>query len=129
MRTLYVIPKMFTFQEISPISATVPDDYYQRSKEFWDYINEKIAPLKIQKIFYDSLTDEDSDTTSEMIKKDNENCYRIVQRFRESGANLQATEDPIMVQETASWFSMLKDNETLVTTQEMIAKSIDDRNK
>ncbi len=121
---------MFTSEELSAINPKLPDDYAQKSKEFWDYIGEKLRSLtSVQKLYFDSLTTDQQEKALEFIKKNNEQCYNLFQRFIMSGAVMQATEDPILVQETASWISMLKDDKTSLATEEMLAKNMIDRDK
>lgn len=131
MKTVFIVPKMFTGVELASVDASLPDDFQDKSKEFWDYVDEKLrTQLYVQKLYYDSLTKEDSEESLEFIKKNNEQCYNLVQKFRDGGAKLQATEDPLLLAETVSWVSMLKDNEeTDLATEEMLAKNMMDRDK
>lgn len=132
MKTLFIIPKMFTSEELSKMGSALPEDYTQKSKEFWEYVDEKLLTQRaVQKLYYDSLTKIESiEKALEFIKRNNEHCYDIVERLIGSGAKLEATEDPLLVEETASWISMLKeDGETDLATEEMLAKNMIDRDK
>lgn len=123
---------MFTLDEINKITSTIPEDYDLKSKEFWDYVNEKLRTQRsVQRLYYDSLTKyESEDKALEFIKKNNEHCYDIIHRLREAGAKLEETEDLLLLEETASWLSMLKDDgETNLATEEMLAKNMIDRDK
>jgi hypothetical protein len=121
---------MFTLEELSRIGPTLPEDYPEKSKEFWDYVDEKLRTQRaVHKLYYDSLTKIESvEKALEFIKQNNEHCYDIVERLVGLGAKLEATEDPLLVEETASWISMLKD-ETDLATEEMLAKNMIDRDK
>ncbi|HZW55572.1 MAG TPA: hypothetical protein VFF30_04720 [Nitrososphaerales archaeon] len=41
MRTIFIIPRMFTEDELFKINPALPEDFEQRSKEFSDYVEEK----------------------------------------------------------------------------------------
>jgi hypothetical protein len=129
MRTLFIVPKMFTSNELSAVNSTVPEDFPQKSKEFWDYIDEKLRNRSIQKLYYDSLTIDEPGKALEFVKKSNEDCYNLVRRFNEAGAKIEITEDPLLVQEAAAWISMLQNDKTDLATQEMLAKNMIDRDK
>jgi hypothetical protein len=123
---------MFTSEELSKIGPALPEDYFEKSKEFWDYVEEKLRTQRaVQKLYYDSLTKiEPIEKALEFIRRNNEHCYNIVERLIGLGAKLETTEDPLLVEETASWISMLKDNgETDLATEEMLAKNMADRDK
>jgi hypothetical protein len=136
MRTLFVIPKMFTLDEMKGISSTVPDDCDQKSKEFWDYVDDRLRSLRsVQRLYYDSLTkkaedEEQQKEALEFIKKNHKHCYDLVRKFVEAGAKLEPTEDPLLVQEALAWISMINDDKNLdLGTQEMLAKNMIDRDK
>ena len=123
---------MFTSEELSKIGSALPEDYPEKSKEFWDYVDEKLRTQRaVQKLYYDSITNIESDEKAlEFIKLNNGHCYDIVERLVGLGAKLEATEDPLLVEETASWISMLNDDgETDLATEEMLAKNMIDRDK
>jgi hypothetical protein len=129
MRTLFVIPKMFTSRELANVDEKLPEDFETKSKEFWDYVDVRLSVLRsVQKLYYDSLSKDDSEEALDLIKKNNENCYAIIQKFREAGARLQATEDPLLIEETVSWISMMKDNnEEDLATEDLLAKNMKER--
>jgi hypothetical protein len=131
MKIVFIVPKMFTSTELASVEAKLPDDFEEKSKQFWEYVHEKLRTQRsVQKLYYDSLTKEDSEEALEFIKKNNEQCYNLVQEFRDAGAKLQATEDLLLLEETASWISMLNDNaQTDLATEEMLAKNMMDRDK
>jgi hypothetical protein len=59
----------------------------------------------------------------EFIKKSNENCFEIALRLIELDAKLEPTEDPLLIEETSSWISMMRnDDKTDLATEEMLAK-------
>ena len=130
MRTVFIIPLMFTKDDLSKINPNLPSDYEAKSEEFWTYVNDKLQPpITVQKLYFDSVTKINLQQAAEFIKKTNEKASVIFEKFRGSGAELQVTEDPVLVQETASWARMLNDDNSSEATQELLAQSIADREK
>jgi hypothetical protein len=131
MKTIFIVPKMFTSDELNALNSTLPEDYQERTKEFWDYIEEKLRNIRnVQKLYFDSLTTEEQEKALEFIRKNNEKCYVLARKFREAGAKIEATEDPLLVQETISWISMFKKGDKRdFATEEMLAKNMVDREK
>ena len=120
---------MFTKDDLSRINSNLPSDYEAKSEEFWNYVEYKLKPpISIQKLYFDSVTKDNLQRAPEFIKKTNERASIILEKFRASGAELQVTEDSILLQETASWARMLNDNSS-EATQELLAQSIADREK
>lgn len=129
MRILLIVPKMFTLEELSKINQDVPDDYEEKSKEFWDYVAEKLKTQReVRRLYYDSLTKGDKESALKFVSDDNAQCYNLVQKFVVEGATLQPTEDPLLLEETSSWIAMLKEGEDSVT-RELLGQNIADRNK
>ncbi len=121
---------MFTRDDLSKINPEIPEDYESKSEEFWNYVNDKLKiPLMIQKIYCDSVTKAKLETALEFIKKSNEKAYSIIERFMKEGAKLQVTEDPILLEESASWARMLSQDSSSPATQELFTQSIADREK
>jgi hypothetical protein len=130
MRTVFVVPLMFTRNDFAEIDPNPPDDYEAKSEEFWNYVSDKLrAPVNIQKMYFDSLTKEKLQETLKFIRSSNDRAYNLVERFKEAGAELQVTEDSILIEETTAWARMLKENNTSGSTQELFAQSMVDREK
>jgi hypothetical protein len=134
MRILFIVPKMYSFEDLSIVNSSVPEDYQSKARDFWDYVNEKLNPRRdIRKVYFDALTLVDLDKGLEFVKQAGVECYELIYRFVDKGAELIATEDSLLVQESASWISMLgesgvKEMDNLAT-REMLAKNMVDRNK
>jgi hypothetical protein len=130
MRTIFIIPKMFTEREVQEWVSEVPRDFNQKSKEFWEYVEDRLRSQRhINILYYDSLVLDEREKAVEFVKKSHEQCYNIVQRYNDAGAQLRSTEDSVLVQETASWASMLRTNENDIAAQEMLVKNMVDRDR
>jgi hypothetical protein len=130
MRIIFIIPRMFTENELSKINSVLPEDFEQRSKEFWDYVEEKLRTQpKVHKLYFDSLTNEKEDAL-DFVKKSCAKCYELVSKYIQRGAVIEITEDQILVEEASSWASMLQNDEkTALASEDMLAKNMVDRDK
>ena len=130
MRTVFIVPLILTKDDLTKISPNLPDDYEAKSREFWDYVDEKLkTQTNIHKIYFDSLTMERFQNAHEFARKANEQAYNLAMKFKEDGAELQVTEDRVLLEETSSWARMLNDVNATTTTQELFAQSVADREK
>jgi len=64
------------------------------------------------------------------VKRNCAKCYDLVSRYIHEGAELEVTEDPMLVEEGSSWASMLQNDEkTDLATADMLTKNLIDRDK
>jgi hypothetical protein len=130
MRTIFIIPKMFTEEELRRVASELPDDFAQKQKEFWEYVRDRLNTQRnVRKLYYDSLVISEREKALELIRQNHAECYNLVEQFVQAGATLEATEDPILIQEALSWASMLHEGKTDFATQEMLVKNMIDRDK
>jgi hypothetical protein len=130
MGTIFIIPKMFTEEELRRVASELPDDFAQKQKEFWEYVRDRLNTQRnVRKLYYDSLVTSEREKALELIKQNHAECYNLVEQFVQAGATLEATEDPILIQEALSWASMLQEGKTDFATQEMLVKNMIDRDK
>lgn len=122
---------MFTEAELLKINPNLPEDFNAKSKEFWNYVREKLRTQRnVQRLYLDSFTQNEKEKALEFVKKNYSESLDLILPYTESGAELEVTEDPILVQEAASWASMLQqDDETLLATEDMLSKNLIDRDK
>ena len=120
---------MFTKEELESIDSNLPEDFQSRSKEFWDYVAEKIKrPRVINRIYFDSLTSE-KDALG-YVEKNNAECGLLIEALISDGATLYPTEDRLLVEETASWAAMMENGKREDPTMvELLTQSISDRNR
>ena len=127
-RTLIIVPRMYSKSQFAAASE-VPDDYDAKSEEFWSYVAEKLRVFKgrIKKVFRESL----STNTEEALlalSGDEQRGYSVLVSLLEDGAELEPTEDPVLMGETESWMAMMRGtrNEALL---ELYMESLAERNR
>jgi hypothetical protein len=120
---------MYTKDEFKAETSYLPDDYDMKCEEFWGYVAEKLSVLKgrIRKIFRESL----SINTKEALlalSGDEQRGRSVLASLLEGGAQLEPTEDPILMAETESWMEMMRrtPNEML---SELYQQSLAERNR
>ncbi len=118
---------MFTKDDMAEINPSLPGDFEQVSADFWNYVKGKFGPqLNIQKMYFDSLTKERMPEANDFVRKTNEKAYDFIVGIE---AQLQATEDAILIEETASWQRMLENGDESSTTHDLLAQSMIEREK
>ena len=127
-KTLFLVPRMYTETEFKNLSASLPDDFKQKTEEFWVYVNERLTMFsgKINKIYRDSVCKAGEEALSQLHLMDGEN-YKIVKVLVENGANFIATEDPLLVGESESWAKMLKSQQSNTVVYELFQQNLEDR--
>jgi uncharacterized protein YukE len=130
-RLLLMVPKMFTKTDLEHMDYEIPADFQEKSAEYWNYVKERLRSIpKVDKVYYDSLTDEDESAALDFVKRDNEECYSIVCELQKDGAKLQSTEDKISVSETQAWAEQAeRAMEGDTSAFELLAQSLEERNK
>ena len=132
MRILFVVPKMYTRNELLSISGDIPEDFEAKSKEFWDYVAERLKrPRVINRIYIDSLTKYEGEDSIKLVTETDTGCGELVGGLVSEGAMLQTSEDPLLIEETASWASMLDgvtDGEAQ-TIIDLMSQNMSDRNR
>jgi hypothetical protein len=134
LRILLVIPIMFSKEDLLKINPEIPEDYDEKSTEFWSYVQDKLhTQREIKKLYFDSLTQADPQKALEFVKKSNEQAAELILTLQKRGAELKATEDPLLLQETNSWSDMVgkekDDDESPSATNELLMQSMVDRDK
>ena len=128
-RTLFVVPKMYTHEQIRLLTKDLPPDFDEKYNEFWNYVKERTIMLtgKIHGIYFDSLY-ESGEKGLKNIMLEDKDAGKIVESLMQSGATLYSTEDKILVEETKSWLDMMGmiDDETII---DMIQKNMKERDE
>lgn len=110
-RKLYLVPLLPVAE---PHQKGLPKDYPAKLETYWNEVNLRLDDLrsKVGKIYkiYHELIDEEGEKGLKKIKKLNGNSYRIVKRYVDRGAELQATEDINLVRESMDWTRCLAAN-------------------
>ncbi|MCW4031717.1 MAG: hypothetical protein NWE80_05065 [Candidatus Bathyarchaeota archaeon] len=127
-KTLFYVSRMYTEVEFKNLAAYVPDDFKQKTSEFWSYVRERLLKLsgKVNKIYRDGIFKDDLEASSQLRSIDNEN-YLVIKSLVEKGAHFVATEDPILVGESESWVTMLENQKSNIVIQELFQKNLEER--
>ena len=105
-RTVVVIPRMFSQEDFKQRTGIIPEDFNETSREFWNYIEEKLTPLKSKvKRIYSVIPLEDMRGQIEVSENGE---YPIIKELVENGSELIFVEDPVLVAEVDSWLGMMK---------------------
>jgi hypothetical protein len=105
---LLYVPRMYTESEFRKIALTLPEDFQQKTEEFWSYVKEKLLIFegKIQRIYRDNIDKSGAAALDHLSMLDREN-HVIVKGLVEKGAYFEATEDSMLMAESESWLEML----------------------
>jgi len=118
---------MFSKGELEDAGLGVPDDFNDRSKEFWSYVEERLKGLsgRIVKVYIES-THEGGAEGLNTIRVANAELHRIVSWLVDRGAEVTATEDRFLVLETESWSDLARQG-VAGAEIEMLERSLKDR--
>lgn len=106
VRMLIYVPRMYDREEFRRLTGIAPQDFDQKEKEFWEYVEEKLTLLgRIQRIYLEGLVSGGKEGLK-TLNPENRN-HVIIRKLVENGAVLHSTEDPIMVAESESWLDMM----------------------
>ena len=129
-RLLFHVSRMYTEVEFKNLATTIPNDFEQKTSEFWSYVNERLQKLsgKINRIYRDGICKTGREALSQLRSLDSEN-YVAVKDLIENGARFVATEDPILLGESESWAAMLRGQEWDVVVGELFQENLHERIK
>jgi len=123
------VPRLYTKEEFMEICLTVPEDYDEKSEEFWCYVEEKLNPLskRVRKVYHELLDRGGEEGMKVLSTCLDERSYRIVKKLVGDGAELQATEDPLLVSEASSWLEMMGSNPNLGVIRDLYNENLRER--
>ena len=109
MKTLYIVPRMYTYEEIQFIISAIPSDYTDKSQEFWNYVESKLIPFqkKIKHIYRDILSKNGREAL-EYLQVIDTKGYTIIEKLVNAGAILEKTEDQTLLSEAESWLNLMR---------------------
>ncbi len=109
-RTLLRIPKMFTREDLSRIDPRLPDDYDEKAREFWTYVDLRLSALgtKIKKVYMESIGVVGK-RHLDMLAIADPAQHKVVKKLLDNGAELVEVESPELVLETMSWMQRMQD--------------------
>jgi hypothetical protein len=120
-RTLIFVPRMFRRGEFKRLVGFIPNDFEEASKEFWDYIEEKLTPFmrKIGRVYCEDLAEDGA-------KKIGEGEKIILDKLAEAGAEIKVVEDPVLTAETDAWRRMMEEKPSRIVL-ELYEESVRER--
>lgn len=127
-KMLFLVPRMYTEAEFNSFTASLPDDFKEKTNEFWSYVNSRLTMFsgRIGKIYRDHVCKAGEEGLNQIRSIDSEN-YKAAKNLFENGANLIATEDPILVGESESWAKMLKSPHSDIIVLELLQQNLAER--
>lgn len=130
MRTVYLVPRMYTVEEVQLILFRVPDDYSGKLDEFWSYVEDKLALVRerVKHVYRDMVTRGGVEGLA-YVKEVDERCYRVIEMLVNSGAQLEATEDAALIAEAESWVSLMKATGLGSAVMELFKENLEERNR
>jgi hypothetical protein len=101
---------MYTRQDLSQLDPRVPEDYEERSKEFWDYVDQRLSAIsgRLKKVYLES-TGVAGKRHLEMLKVIDPRQHDVVKRAVDAGSELVEAENPELVLETLSWMQKMQE--------------------
>jgi hypothetical protein len=130
MKTLYIVPRMYTHEEIQFIISATPSDYKDKSQEFWNYIESKLIPFqkKIKHIYRDILSKNGREAL-EYLQVIDAKGYTIIEKLVNAGAILEKTEDQTLLSEAESWLNLMRRGRLSGSIMELFQSNLSERNK
>lgn len=109
-RTLLRIPRMFTKEDLSRMDPRLPEDYDEKAKEFWTYVDSRLSALgvRIKKIYLESIGVVGK-RHLDMLAIADPAQHKVVKKLLDSGAEMIEAESPELVLETMSWMQRMQD--------------------
>lgn len=128
-RTLVIVPRMYARREFTNLCPALPEDFDARTREFWDYVGERLRALgdRVSWVYRDSLTDLGGEALRELHTADPENSA-LIDVLLKKGAQVSIVEDVLLLGEANEWMAMLAERPTEVV-RELLEASLKDRLK
>jgi len=129
-RMLLYVPRMYTESEFKKLTLTLPEDFQQKTDEFWSYVKEKLVIFdgKVQRVYRDKIDKSGTEALNCLSMLDREN-YVIAKGLVEKGADFEATEDSMLTAESESWLEMLNSKAANSIVLENYRETIRERDK
>jgi len=127
-KMLIHVPRMYSEPELKDLLKVLPEDFKQKTNEFWSYVDEKLIAFvgKVQRIYRDGICVQGEEALSKLVHLDMEN-YKIAKKLVDAGASFEATEDALLVAESENWLHMLASKGSNLTVLEMFEETIKER--
>jgi hypothetical protein len=125
---LLLIPRMYTEKEFKSIVSVIPEDFRPRTLEFWNYVEDKLRAFvgKVQRVYRDEICQGGEEAIAYLSALQSENLV-IIKKLVDNSAVFEATEDPMLVAESASWAETVKNNPLDTISLEMYQETMRER--
>jgi hypothetical protein len=127
-KMLIRVPRMYTEAEFKNFLKVLPDDFEEKSNEFWSYVDEKLAGFvgKVQRVYRDGICVQGDEALKQLVGLDVEN-FKIVKKLVDAGASFEVTEVALLVAESENWQKMLTSEQSNQTVLEMFEDTMKER--
>ena len=127
-RMLFIVPRMYTESEFKDLVSIIPQDFETKTYEFWSYVEDKLKAFvgKIQKVYRDEIYEGGEKALAYLSTVDREN-FLMVKKLVDGGAVFEATEDSMLVAESASWIEAIRHNPLDTVSLEMLRETVRER--
>jgi hypothetical protein len=118
VKTLVYVPRMFTRDEFKKILMIVPNDFDSTSKEFWEYVSNRLRTVssKIRWVYTDAYPHGE-------IESSHVGESSIVADLVTTGVKVHKAVNPILAAEAEAWREMEKESPSQVV-REMYDESV-----
>ncbi|UCH37695.1 MAG: hypothetical protein JSV76_00500 [Candidatus Bathyarchaeota archaeon] len=88
---------------------SVPEEFNQKSEEFWSYVEEKLDVYKekVCRVYREEIWNSGSKGLKQLKDLDTRN-YQLIKKLIKNGAHLEATEDKLLVYESKAWAEAIR---------------------
>lgn len=120
VRTLILIPMMYSKEGLKKILEYVPQDFDGISSEFWSYVEERLKPLedKVHAIYSEKPT----------IAEGGCKVDTLLWRLSEKCKNLHCVEDALLAAEAEGWLELGKNGKNRMA-MELFEENMRERNR
>jgi len=101
---------MFTKKDLERIDARIPEDFDEKAREFWGYVEERLSAVsgRLKKVYLES-SGVVGKRHMEMLRVTDPRQYEVVKRILDGGAELVEVEAAELVLETISWMQRMQE--------------------
>lgn len=120
MRTLILIPLMYSRVDLKKILGSIPEDFEDLSSEFWSYVEEKLKIFegKVQIVY-----------SEKPITIPGENAENpLIRKLSEGKTAFHCVEDPLLAAEVEGWLGLMKNGQNKVVL-ELFEESLRERDQ
>jgi hypothetical protein len=120
LRTLILIPLMYSRADLKKILGSVPEDFEDLSSEFWGYVEEKLKIFegKVQVVYSEKSIITQGESAENVI----------IGKLNEDKPEFHCVEDPLLAAEVEGWLDLMKNGQNKVVL-ELFEESLRERDQ